>query len=91
MTDGALQNGDGGLLLFRFCVQFSRLGTNFFRLHVLLPHPLAVLLTFSIQCVQLQAGRIPLLPRRAEVRLQLAGPGLQLIQVVKPHGDLQKP
>ena len=89
--DGALQHGGGGLLLPDLFLQRGGLRPDPLRLQVLLPHLLAVLLALGVEGVQGGAGLVPLLLGGPEVRLQLPGVRLQLVQVLQPDGDLQQP
>ena len=88
--NGALQHGDSRFLLLHLAVQFCGLGTDALGLHVLLPHLLAELLALGVEGVQGGAGLVPGGFRGMEIRFQLPGAGLQLVQIGQPHGDLQK-
>ena len=89
--DGALQHGGGGLLLPDLLLQCSGIRPDALGLQVLLPHLFAVLLPLGIEGVQVGPGLVPRLLGGPEVRLQLAGAGLQGVQILQPDGDLQQP
>ncbi|MPM39820.1 hypothetical protein SDC9_86456 [bioreactor metagenome] len=86
---GGFQHGHGGFLLCRQRVLLPGLRSQTLGLHVLFPHPLAILLALGVQRVQLDPGLVPGDFGGAEVALQLSGPGLQRVQILEPGGNLQ--
>ena len=90
MDNGALQHGDGRFLFLGLSIQFRGIKPDALRLHVLLPHPLAILLTLGIEGVQCGTGFVTLSFRIVEVHLQLPGVHLQRVQIFQPHGDFQQ-
>ena len=88
--NGALQHGHGALLFADAALQFSGLGTDALRLHVLLPHFFTVALTLGKEVVHGRAGLVPLRFGGVEIQFQLAGVHLQAVQILQPDGNLQQ-
>ena len=88
--DGSLQDRNGSFLLLDLGFHLRGLGADGLGLQVLRLHPLTVALAFGVEPVQLRTGLVPLALGLVELRLELALPGLQGVQILQPHGDLQK-
>ena len=88
--DGALQHRHGRLLLRRLRPQAGGLRPDGLSLHILGPHLFAELLPLAVEGVQGRPGLVTGGLGGAEVRLGLSGLDLQIVQILQPHGDLQK-
>ena len=88
---GALQHRQSGLFLLGPAVQIGGLRPDGLDLHVLFPHAIAVGLALGVQRIQRRTGAVPLCLGSLEVRFQFPGRCLEIIQILQPHGDLQKP
>ena len=89
MLDIGAQDGDAAVLVPGLGFQRGVLAAHLFLLDIVVLHLTGDALIGLIQFVQPGLGR--LLPGlgRGEIRLELEGPGLDLIQFFQPHGDFQ--
>ena len=90
VCDVGFQHRHAGLLVPDPAFQLRGLAPDRLGFHVLFPHPLAVALRLGVERVQLRPGLVPLLTCGAEIALQLPGLLLEGLQILQPHGDLQK-
>ena len=89
MLSSGPEDRNGALLIRRLALQCSGLSPDLFLTQVIVLHPLGKGLVLLIEGLQTPVGLLLALYSGAVFRLEPHGAGLDLLQLVQPHRDLQ--